>query len=395
MNSYTDNLIPIMKSDTSPSGRAFASSFSQNGAYMAFDNNDTYGFVSGSGSVGHLGYEFVNPVRIGKYIVRSLSAPYFPNMPKNWTFEGSNDGSSWSVLDTRINQTWTTTFTDIEYIIDYSKAKRFKMYRLNWTANNGGSQVVINELKMFGVDYFDKFLISTGVDTVSVSHFSESNPIPIMTAGTVNGVTITESLINAGAYNGWKAFDGVSSVNTSCWAAPKVPTIVEPQWIMIKLDKKRPIYRYELTGQAGSPLRSPKDWTFEGSNDGKSWTVLDTQTGQTGWADNVYKKYSTSNKKRYLYYRVMITTNCGDVSFVCIGEMKIYQLESSIVTYAPDLDETSFVKYGMSKSDAFDLQSPVRETINISNTSEALGSGKVFKKKFDTNKIPIKKAIIT
>lgn len=122
-------------------GRTFASSFNLNGAFMAFDNSDTYGFVSGNGSVGQLGYEFVNSVRIGKYVVRSLSSTYFAHMPKSWTFEGTNDGVSWTILDTQSNQIWTTANTDKEYIIDYNKAKRYKTYRLNWTSNNGGHKL--------------------------------------------------------------------------------------------------------------------------------------------------------------------------------------------------------------------------------------------------------------
>lgn len=30
--------------------------------------------------------------------------------------------------------------------------------------------------------------------------------------------------------------------------------------------------------------RSPSNWTFEASNDGSTWDVLDTVAGETGWS---------------------------------------------------------------------------------------------------------------
>ncbi|MNC57382.1 hypothetical protein D3C75_1070400 [compost metagenome] len=53
------------------------------------------------------------------------------------------------MLDTRTRTSWTTINTDKEYIIDISKIDSYKMYRLNWTANNGANFTAVNELKMF------------------------------------------------------------------------------------------------------------------------------------------------------------------------------------------------------------------------------------------------------
>lgn len=73
---------------------------------------------------------------------------HLSKMPRDWTFEGSNDGVEWLVLDKQINQTWTAINTDKEYVINNKIP--FKMYRLNWTANNGFiSYTDINELTMF------------------------------------------------------------------------------------------------------------------------------------------------------------------------------------------------------------------------------------------------------
>lgn len=145
--------IPKMTSNTAPSGRAFAkdvwsSSYDVWYAFNQVDDNDGYCSKSGSGGVGYLGYEFVQPIPIFKYALRSMgNSTALTTMPKDWTFEGSNDGERWHILDTQKDQTWTTINADKDYFIYNPKA--FKMYRLNWTANNGHTGYTgINELKM-------------------------------------------------------------------------------------------------------------------------------------------------------------------------------------------------------------------------------------------------------
>jgi hypothetical protein len=150
-----ETAIPKMTSNTTPSGRAFASSIYSTtyDAWRAFNNlteAEGYSSANGSGGVGYLGYEFVNPIVIGKYAVRSMSTLSILNrMPKDWTFEGSNNGTDWIILDIQVNQIWATISTEKEYFIDISKINSYKMYRINWTANNGVPYTGFDELKMY------------------------------------------------------------------------------------------------------------------------------------------------------------------------------------------------------------------------------------------------------
>jgi hypothetical protein len=41
------------------------------------------------------------------------------------------------------------------------------------------------------------------------------------------------------------------------------------------------IERYTVTSANDPPERDPKDWQFQGWNDGTNWTTLATQNGQT------------------------------------------------------------------------------------------------------------------
>ena len=60
------------------------------------------------------------------------------------------------------------------------------------------------------------------------------------------------------------------------------------------------------------PIRCPKNWMFQASNNGTSWTTLDTVTGYTSWASSVVSTFTISNTTAYKYYRISITANVGD-----------------------------------------------------------------------------------
>ena len=62
----------------------------------------------------------------------------------------------------------------------------------------------------------------------------------------------------------------------------------------------------------------PKDWTFEGSNNGTNWTVLDTQTNQSfsdASMNGELKQYNFINTTEYRYYRLNVSANHGASRF--------------------------------------------------------------------------------
>jgi hypothetical protein len=137
--------IPQMSSNTTPSGAAAASSVtSTNVAWRAFDRNTGTFWQSGVNNTGWLSYQFPT----GKIIKRYGFFSYITNSnnPRTWTFEGSNDGSNWTVLDTQTNfVTGVSTF----YSFDISaNTTSYTYYRINITAAQGTTTPVIPELEM-------------------------------------------------------------------------------------------------------------------------------------------------------------------------------------------------------------------------------------------------------
>jgi hypothetical protein len=99
------------------------------------------------------------------------------------------------------------------------------------------------------------------------------------------------------SYPASKAFDKNKSDTNGRWLSVigdnmylvyefKEPTLVNALTVVAGHDNK---------GGWNSTGRAPKSWTFEGSNNGEDWTVLDTQTSETGWSNGEERYYSFTN----------------------------------------------------------------------------------------------------
>ena len=51
-------------------------------------------------------------------------------------------------------------------------------------------------------------------------------------------------------------------------------------WINVTFPKAATVKRYALVSANDAPERDPGDWQLQDSNDGSTWTTLDTKTGQ-------------------------------------------------------------------------------------------------------------------
>jgi hypothetical protein len=115
---------------------------------QAFDNTTNSKWLVFN-STGNIAYDFNgnDEYAINNYTVASANdAP--DRDPKNWNFQGSNDGSNWITLDSRNNESFGSRFETKSYSISNTTA--YKQYRLNVTANQGSSLLQIAEIQLFG-----------------------------------------------------------------------------------------------------------------------------------------------------------------------------------------------------------------------------------------------------
>ena len=101
-------LNPVMTSNTSPSGVVTASSFSGGQVPWYAFNGSTGGsnqWISNGAVPQWIQYQFTSAVLIRSYsIFYSVASS---GRPVNFNLQGSNDGSSWTTLDTRIGFVFT------------------------------------------------------------------------------------------------------------------------------------------------------------------------------------------------------------------------------------------------------------------------------------------------
>lgn len=88
--------------------------------------------------------------------------------------------------------------------------------------------------------------------------------------------------------------------------------VFEPTaWIEFDLDEPVKVVTYALTSANDAAERDPRDWTLQGSADGKEWKVLDTRAGQTFAKRFETRTYDVTNDTAYAHYRLEITKNGG------------------------------------------------------------------------------------
>ena len=95
-------------------------------------------------------------------------------------------------------------------------------------------------------------------------------------------------------------------------------------WLQYDLGRMGIVQRYTVTSSFDLVPRDPKNWQFQGSNDGATWTTLDTQSNQMFAERFELKTYTVASPASYRYYRLNITANNGDSTFTALGEVGLF-----------------------------------------------------------------------
>lgn len=78
-------------------------------------------------------------------------------------------------------------------------------------------------------------------------------------------------------------------------------------WLQYDLGTAKIIKAYSITSANDVPERDPKNWEFQGSNDGAEWTTLDEESGQNFVYRYQTVRYPLKSPANYRYYRLNIT----------------------------------------------------------------------------------------
>ncbi|MDO9255689.1 MAG: discoidin domain-containing protein [Bacteroidales bacterium] len=268
---------------------------------------------------------------------------------KDWTVEGSNDGTTWDVLDTQTNHApWAARSSTVDFY--FTNTVAYTYYKINVTALNGGTYAQLGEIA-FG------------------------NGTPILP------LVVTVSGDNAGEGPD-KLVDG--DLNTK-WSVE-----TNTAWIQFAYSEAKRWNKYSLTSGNDDPTRDFKNWTLQGSTDGTAWTTLDTQTNHAPWATrNSTLDFEFSNLSAYKFYKFDVTANNGNVGATQLSEIAFsFFLPEEALIYTTTGSAASYITYNNWNSLQADSLTLIEKTLNpiiVDGDAEAAWS--------EANSYVIKKAV--
>lgn len=124
-------------------------------------------------------------------------------------------------------------------------------------------------------------------------------------------------------------------------------TLTIPAWAQYQLPIAYTVLNYSIrNASSNSYNKSPTAWTLQGSNNGSSFTTIDTVSGLT-WVDGETKNFTVDTAGSYLYYRLNMTASNG--TFLLFNEFYLYaNVPSPSLTANANVIANSFVGSGSS-----------------------------------------------
>jgi hypothetical protein len=315
-------------------------------------------------------YRMTQPAVVTSYDITSANDEPSRD-PKNWTFEGSLDGTNWKVLDSRVDEAFASRLLKKSYT--FANTTPYLYYRLNiaepWVVDDalqlaefriGGALVagtlptvptlaapVVNgnsvRLSWNAVPGATGYVVERFADdgqstiemTTSATTYTDTGLSPatayVYKVQAVNGNLrgYPSEFVRArtpGVPTGLQDITALTSTApTEQWPGNGIPSesienvtdnnpytdYYEPKgktWLQIKTPSAV-VTQYTLTSAYDDSSMDPSSWKLQGSSDGASWVTLDTRSNQA-FIDRFQKRVFTCNpsKVAYTYYRLVILT---------------------------------------------------------------------------------------
>ena len=162
--------------------------------------------------------------------------------------------------------------------------------------------------------------VNATVNSLNNSARARDIATPAMTANNIPSpyVAAASSQFSSGQ-EAFRAFDRNYSTVSNYWTGNALPA-----WLSFDFGSSIIIDGYTIYGSSNA-VDNPRNWTFEGSNNNSTWTILHTVTSGTAIPNNgTYSISSIGNPTAYRYYRVNISAN-GSTSTSRITELELYQ----------------------------------------------------------------------
>jgi hypothetical protein len=304
-------MVPVMTSNTTPLGVAFANSERTSEgmyAWRAFQsglsstsNYDSWATDSNipGTTENYIGYQFTAPVCI---CAVGMSARYnmLFNYPTSWKLQASNDGSTWVDISDVITETQPTAV--VTKVTPIHNAKKYTYYR---------------------VYTYGQFQDRTAIGRLSFMAYQPKGAVPVMTSNSAPYGTVIYSDSQSGN-DVWHIFDENESdygggSNASMYMGYK---FVNP----IKVKKAELLTFRDGNSQTSYQIK------IQASNDNTNWDDVTNVITINNITDKTSQIIVCDENAYYLYYRVLFVTSSNTSSYSFLRKLQFYgrQLSASV-----------------------------------------------------------------
>lgn len=385
MTDYTVPSGEVSSSGETVPGGFYASWKAFDGIDSVLGNPNHY-WLSGFGLPQFLQYKFDSPQVIKSFTLKAIvviDGVYVGmpiSCPSDFIFAGSNDGVTWTTLHQETNfLDWSPLVTSAEFTI--ASPGSYQYYRITASKTIQPSGQLNNYFGLDGMELNGDvaespvFGYAVGYDCYGVGCMSQPpaaqlpdpNPlsdieagyvppklytstkqgcascptgfenvpttslVPVMTSNTEpSGVVSASSQYQDVAPN--RAF----TQSPAPWWSDVVNLLSDPQWIQYKFDAAQVVTSYSLGSLIYGPQADPAhvsltytkpvSFVFQGSDDGATWTTLDSQSNVLFFLNSIHQ-YEFTNTTAYQYYRLTFSAIAGnsfDAAIVIVGDIRFY-----------------------------------------------------------------------
>ena len=282
--------------------------------------------VSGASSVSVAGewlqIQLPQPIIMTSYSLTPRETANIGQSPYQWVIVGSNDGSTWILLDSQygniswvqyISQTFTISGNAIPYV--YYRI----IVQAIWGNGTGGSYTDINEWVLYGnqtaIVQWPPAPLTTNT-TTTLSSLPYGNGPYVVTSSSYYSVgplypyLVFDKLTGENA-NAWLSSGTVytnSAYNATTYSTLVSGNLIYGEWVDILLPTQIVLNYYTIQAETTSYTRTPRTWIIAGSNNGGiTWFQVDSQTNVTySYVSQVIQFIINNNTIPYNEYRIII-----------------------------------------------------------------------------------------
>ena len=256
-------------------------------------------------------YKFESPRVVRKIITVNKFAGTIRAV-KYFTLQGSNDGEEYTNIQVcKINDS-SVGYTETNYINNSTAYLYYRLYittNYSSTGNNSNYGCGFEEIELYGT-----------LEENSSGELPMNSLVPIMTSNTSPSGEASCSNRYNGNYEPFYAFNRQLGGDAQTWATIQAL----PQWIQYKFEEPKVVKKIVTVNRNERNIRAAKTYILQGSNDGSTYTDIQTCSIQS-YAAHYKEVVDIENETAYLYYRLYVTEQYSNTGAGCgFAEIDLY-----------------------------------------------------------------------